>query len=212
MAFLWTAQVYSYCFNCNFLAYFFYPRHWFFLYSPFAYFVAIECEIVNISNAQILTANLTTMMPFESTIEYECYSGFILSSGDYNNTCSGTGNWTNLPTCSCEFINIQLLTGFEDNSSFVWPETRDESFAQSRRLRATDPFEGQTKLLLSEEPVYNCFVIHLHFFKIFLFTLSTHIFIRCFQYALPSSPKIWTTPRHCYVNIMWRIEPMKIRR
>ncbi|XP_022298408.2 uncharacterized protein LOC111107483 [Crassostrea virginica] len=64
---------------------------------------AIECEIVNISNAQILTANLTTMMPFESTIEYECYSGFILSSGDYKNTCSGTGNWTNLPTCSLPF-------------------------------------------------------------------------------------------------------------
>ena len=56
--------------------------------------------------------------------------------------------------------NIQLLTGFEDNSSFVWPE--NGSVARIRRLRATDQFEGQTKLLLSEEPVYNCFVIHRH--------------------------------------------------
>ena len=32
----------------------------------------------------------------------------------------------------------------------------------------TDPFEGQTKMLLFEMPVYNCFVIHLHFFKTFL--------------------------------------------
>ena len=46
-------------------------------------------------------------------------------------------------------INIQLLTGFEDNSSFVWPE--DGSVARSRRLRATDPFEGQIKLLFSEK-------------------------------------------------------------
>ena len=49
------------------------------------------------------------------------------------------------------------------------------------------------------------------FFKMFLFTLSTHIYMRCFQYPLLSSPRIWTTPRHCDVNIMWLIEPMKIR-
>ena len=60
------------------------------------------------------------------------------------------------------FNSIQLLTGFEDFSSFVWPE--NGSVARSRRLRATDLFEGQTKLMWSEEPVYNCFVIHLHFF------------------------------------------------
>ena len=45
--------------------------------------------------------------------------------------------------------------------------------------------------------------VHLHFFKIFLFTLST-------QYPLLSSP-IWMTPRHCDVNIMQLIELMKIR-
>ena len=65
-----------------------------------------------------------------------------------------------------------ILTVFDDNSSFVWPE--NVSFARSRRLKATDPFEGQTKLLLSEEPVYNCFAVHLHFLKNFLFTLSMH--------------------------------------
>ena len=48
---------------------------------------------------------------------------------------------------------LQLLTKFEDNNSFVCPE--DESVARSRRLRATDLFEGQTKVLLSEKPVYN---------------------------------------------------------
>ena len=89
--------------------------------------------------------------------------------------------------------------------------TQERSVAQSCRLRATDPFEGQTKLLLFEKPVYNCFVIHLHFFKIFLFTLFTHISIRCFQYPRPSRPRIWMTPWICYVNITWLIEPMKIR-
>ena len=78
-------------------------------------------------------------------------------------------------------MNIQLLTRFEDNSSFVWPS--NGSVARSR----------------------------LHFFKNFLFDLSTHISIRCFQYPHPSSPRIWTTPWHCYVNITWLIEPMKIR-
>ena len=37
--------------------------------------------------------------------------------------------------------------------------------------RATDPFEGQTKLLLSEKPVYKCFVIHLHLKKKITFSL-----------------------------------------
>ena len=50
------------------------------------------------------------------------------------------------------FNNIQLLTWFEDNSSFVRPE--NGSVARSRRLRATYLFEGQTKLLLSSNPVY----------------------------------------------------------
>ena len=104
---------------------------------------------------------------------------------------------------------IQLMTGFEYNSSFVWPS--NGSVDRRRSLRATDPFEGQTKLLLFEKPVYSCFVIHLHFFKIFLFTLSTDISMKCFQNPRPSSPRIWTTPWHCYVNITWLIEPMKIR-
>ena len=103
---------------------------------------------------------------------------------------------------------IQLMTGFEYNSKFVWPS--NGSVDRRRSLRATDPFEGQTKLLLFEKPVYNSFVIHLHFFKIFLFTLSTDISMRCFQNPRPSSPRIWTTPWHCYINITWLIEPMKI--
>ena len=103
---------------------------------------------------------------------------------------------------------IQLLTGFEDNSSFVWPEYG--SVALSRRLRATDPFEGQTKLLLSEEPVYNCFVIHLHFFLNIHF-FHSHISKRCFKYPRPSSPRIGTTFWHCDVNITWLREPMKTR-
>jgi len=52
---------------------------------------------------------------------------------------------------------IQLLTGSEDNSCFVWPEVW--TVARSRRLRATVQSEGQTKQLLFEEPVYNRFVI-----------------------------------------------------
>ena len=37
------------------------------------------------------------------------------------------------------YNNIQILTGFEDNSNFVCP--KDESVVRSRRLRATDLFE-----------------------------------------------------------------------
>ena len=96
------------------------------------------------------------------------------------------------------------MTGFEDNSSFVWPE--NGSVARNSRLKATGSFEGQTKLLLFEKPVYNCFVIHLHFFKIFSFTLSTQISIRCFQFPRPSSPRIWTLRQH---HVTY--EPMKIR-
>ena len=46
-----------------------------------------------------------------------------------------------------EVNSIQLLTGVEENSSFVWP-AENGSIARIQRLRATDPFEGQTKLLL----------------------------------------------------------------
>ena len=46
---------------------------------------------------------------------------------------------------------------------------------------------------------------------LFLFTLSTHISIKCFQYPRSSSPRIWAMPGHWDVNITWRIEPMKIR-
>ena len=73
------------------------------------------------------------------------------------------------------YNNIKLLTGFEDNSSFVRPE--NGYVARSRRLRATDPFEGQTKLLLSKKPVYNYFVIYLHLKKIIhSFYLHIHVF------------------------------------
>ena len=114
-------------------------------------------------------------------------------------------------TCIRSNNIIQLLTGFEDNSSFLWPE--DGSVARRRRLRATDPFEGQTKLLMSEKPVYNCFVIHLHFLKKNVFTFSTHIYPLDVskKYPRPSSPRIGTTFWHCDVNITWLREPMKIR-
>ena len=90
---------------------------------------------------------------------------------------------------------IQLLTGFEDNSSFVWPE--DGSVVRNRRLRATDLFEGQTKLLLSSNPVYNCFVIHLHFFPKFSYSL----FPLAYQYPSPWNPRIWTTPLYIVTSI-----------
>ena len=61
------------------------------------------------------------------------------------------------------FQLIQFLTGFEDNKSFVWPE--NGSVARSRRPEDNKSVQRSTKLLLSEKPVYNCFVIHLHFFK-----------------------------------------------
>jgi hypothetical protein len=48
------------------------------------------------------------------------------------------------------FNIMQLLTGSDDNSCFVWPQ---DWTVQS---------EGQTKQLLFEEPVYNRFVISYH--------------------------------------------------
>ena len=66
--------------------------------------------------------------------------------------------------------------------------------AQSRRLMTTDPYEGQTKLLLSKKPVYQSITVLLFTF-IFsfkkLFILSTYISGNiCFQYQCPSSPRI----------------------
>ena len=69
----------------------------------------------------------------------------------------------------------------------------------SLRLRATVPFNGRSTLLLSEKPVYNCYVF------------STQISIKCYQYQLPWNPGIWTTPRHWNINITWLIKPMKIK-
>ena len=57
-------------------------------------------------------------------------------------------------------ITKQLLTGFEDNSSFVWPS--NGSVALSLQLRATDLLSGQTKLLLSSNPVNYCILLQLH--------------------------------------------------
>ena len=86
------------------------------------------------------------------------------------------------------YNNIQILTGFEDNSSFVCP--KDESVVRSRRLRATDLFECQTKQLLFEKPLCNCFIINI-IYQNFLI-----------QYTCPPSPRIWTRPRRINKMIM----------
>ena len=108
-----------------------------------------------------------------------------------------------------QFNSIQLLTGFEDNRSFVWPEKG--SVARSCRLRATGPFEGHQNCCCPRIQLITVLLYTFIFFKIFLFTLSIHISIRCFQYTRLSSPRIWTMHRHCDVNITWLIKPMKIR-
>ena len=46
-------------------------------------------------------------------------------------------------------------------------------------------------------------------FSYSLFPLTYPLYV--FQYPLLSSLKIWTTPQHCDINIMWLIESMKIR-
>ena len=48
---------------------------------------------------------------------------------------------------------------------------------------ATNPFEGQTKLMLSEKPVNKWLVIHLHYFKIVIFfwlknSIHLHIMLK----------------------------------
>ena len=53
---------------------------------------------------------------------------------------SGLVRATHLLHLNPSFDSIQLLTGFEDNSSFLWPE--DGSVARSRRLRS---FRGSNK-------------------------------------------------------------------
>ena len=83
---------------------------------------------------------------------------------------------------------------------FVWPENR--YIGQSPRLRATDPFEGQTKLLLSERQSKTVLLYTSIFQNFLIHSFYPHI-IRCFQYPRPSSPRIWTTPRHCDINITW---------
>ena len=48
----------------------------------------------------------------------------------------------------------------------VWQHTVIDWVREQQQFCLTidriDPFEGQTKLLVSEEPLYNCFVIHRH--------------------------------------------------
>ena len=99
---------------------------------------------------------------------------------------------------------IQLLTRFEDNSSFVWDE--NGSVARSSSLRATDPFEGGEQNCCC--PRSQCITVLSYtfvFYKIYLFTLSTHISIRWFQYSHPSSPRIFKTHRHVDGIITWLI-------
>ena len=102
-----------------------------------------------------------------------------------------------------KLYNTHLLTRFKNNSSVVWSE--DGSVAQSRRLRATDPFKGQTKLLLSSNPV-NYFVIHLHFFLVHACTLAYPLDVFNIK-----SENLVDAPRHCDVNIKSTIGTMKIR-
>ena len=97
---------------------------------------------------------------------------------------------------------------FEDNNSFVWFEVR--SVARSRRLRAIDSVEGRAKLLLYAKTVYNCFVMHLHFFKIFI-SLT-------YENSFHSRSSSWESGRrHCFlllycdVKMTWFVELMKIR-
>ena len=101
------------------------------------------------------------------------------------------------------------------NNFLIWNWTIIYSYWLGSRTTAvlfdprTDPFEGQTKLLLSEEPVYNCFVIHLHLKKNYSLFPLTYISIRCFKYPRPSSPRVGATFWHCDVNIMWLRKPIK---
>ena len=74
-------------------------------------------------------------------------------------------------------------------SAIDWVRGQQQFCLTRGRICCPKP-QGQTKLLLSEKPVYNCFVVHLHFFPNFFFTVSTRIFIRCFQYSSPWSPRI----------------------
>ena len=68
-------------------------------------------------------------------------------------------------------------------------------FFPSLRLLATDMFSCQSKLLLSE--MY-CYTPLLFFLKKLFHSFHSHPF---FQYPCPSSARIWTTLRHCDVNI-----------
>ncbi|XP_048742476.1 uncharacterized protein LOC125655972 isoform X2 [Ostrea edulis] len=59
----------------------------------------ILCEVVNVTNAQIVTMVTSTYLPMSSTIEYTCMPGFIKSAGIAISTCMSDGNWSTFLTC-----------------------------------------------------------------------------------------------------------------
>lgn len=65
------------------------------------YVSEIVCPVSNVTNARLITANVTSpFLPYMSTIEYECLPGFVSQSGVLISQCLGNGNWTSLPTCA----------------------------------------------------------------------------------------------------------------
>ena len=110
--------------------------------------------------------------------------------------------------CHCD-NSMQLLTGFEDNSSFVWPENGSVAEATGWGPQICSRVKQNCCCPRSQSRTVLLYTII--FFKIFLFTLFTHLSIRCLQHPGPSSQRIWKTPWHCDINITWLIEPMKIR-
>ena len=56
--------------------------------------------VINGSHSPSLTEHA-----FDSTITYDCVTGYNITSGDATSTCQTDGTWNGtLPTCSSEFI------------------------------------------------------------------------------------------------------------
>ena len=104
---------------------------------------------------------------------------------------------------SLSLNSIQLLTGFEDNSSFVWPEAAGWGQQIHSRVKQNYCCPSSQSITV---------LLYTFIFKIKIINFShSHISIRCFKYPHPSSSRRGTTFWHCDVNITWLREPMKIR-
>ena len=119
-------------------------------------YISVSCKTVLLTGQQFIYLLLAIELLTDGLIFIGSIFNLILTSQCWGastrfsdlilKTPKGYGSVMREQEKKWRSITKQLLTRFEDNSSFVWP--LNGSVALSLRLWATDPSSDQTKLLL----------------------------------------------------------------